>query len=125
MAKKKVKKKEAMPSFEEARDEVERIVRELEDGKLGLSESLQSYEEGIRHLKLCYQILDQAERKIETLVRLGEDGIAQTTEFDDEDLSLTEKAESRGRRRGSGPKNTPNRGSEDSDDSVDEGRSLF
>jgi exodeoxyribonuclease VII small subunit len=125
MAKKKVAPKTPTPSFEEARDEVERIVRELEDGRLGLSESLESYEKGIRHLKLCYQILDQAERKIETLVRLGEDGTAETSDFDDEQLSLEEKAKTRGRRRGAGAKDTPNRGPADSGDSIDEGRSLF
>ncbi|MFT7639175.1 MAG: exodeoxyribonuclease VII small subunit [Pirellulaceae bacterium] len=125
MAKKKVRTETDAPSFEDARDEVERIVRELEDGKLGLSDSLQSYEQGIRHLKLCYQILDRAERKIETLVRLGEDGIAQTANFDDEHLSLEEKAETRGRRRSASPKSTPNTGVDGGDDSIDDGRSLF
>ena len=43
------------------------IVGELESGKLGLSDALARYEQGVKHLKACQQLLERAERKIELL----------------------------------------------------------
>ena len=54
-------------SFEESLGELEKIVAELESGKLGLSDALARYEEGVKHLKGCQQLLEMAERKIELL----------------------------------------------------------
>ena len=51
--------------------ELEKIVAELESGKLGLSDALARYEEGVKHLKGCQQLLEMAERKIELLERRG------------------------------------------------------
>jgi exodeoxyribonuclease VII small subunit len=84
------------PAFEESLAELEAIVHDLEEGQLGLAESLARYEEGVRHLKHCYQVLEAAERKIELLMGVGEDGSALTAPFDESDESLSESA---GRRR--------------------------
>jgi exodeoxyribonuclease VII small subunit len=59
-------------SFEQAMAELERIVRELEDGQTGLEESLSRYEQGVGLLKHCYGQLRQAEQRI--LLLAGEDG---------------------------------------------------
>jgi exodeoxyribonuclease VII small subunit len=59
-------------TFEQALVELERIVRELEDGQIGLEESLCRYEQGVGLLKQCYGQLRQAEQRILTLT--GEDG---------------------------------------------------
>jgi exodeoxyribonuclease VII small subunit len=51
-------------TFEQALAELERIVRDLEDGKTGLEESLRRYEQGVALLKRCYGQLRQAEHRI-------------------------------------------------------------
>ena len=68
-------------SFEHSLAELEAIVRDLEDGQLGLAESLARYEQGVKHLKNCYSLLTQAEQKIELLTRVAEDGTAVTQPF--------------------------------------------
>jgi exodeoxyribonuclease VII small subunit len=53
--------------FEQALDRLEFIVHELEEGQIGLEVSLARFEEGIRLLKNCHQVLEQAEQRIEIL----------------------------------------------------------
>lgn len=89
-------------SFEEALAQLEQVIRDLEDGRLGLNESLVRYEDGVRMLRHCHQSLNEAERKILLLTGVGEDGKPVTERFDDESLTLEEKKESRSRRRTSG-----------------------
>ena len=60
--------------FEESLGEVESIVSQLESGELGLSESLQKYEQGIRELKQCQSLLDKAEQRISKLSGFDADG---------------------------------------------------
>ncbi len=59
--------------FEEAVEELERVVEQLESGELSLDDSLAAFENGIRLVKLCNQKLTEVERKIELLVK-GKDG---------------------------------------------------
>ena len=47
-------------TFEEAYAKLEEIVRSLEDGQLGLSESLARYEEGVQHMRHCHEALEDA-----------------------------------------------------------------
>lgn len=60
--------------FEQALAEVEHIVDELEGGELGLQDSLQQYEFGIKRLKQCHALLQNAERKVMLLSGLDADG---------------------------------------------------
>jgi exodeoxyribonuclease VII small subunit len=90
---------EPQPTFEESLERLEQIVRQLEQGRLGLSESMDVYGEGIKHLKQCYQTLESAERKIELLAGVDAEGNPVTQPFDDTELSLDEKAEARSDRR--------------------------
>ena len=69
------------PSFEAALASLEAIVHDLEDGDLGLAEALARYEQGIKHLRHCYDLLEQAERKIELLTGIDADGRAKTVPF--------------------------------------------
>ena len=69
------------PSFEAALASLEAIVHDLEDGDLGLAEALARYEQGIKHLRHCYDLLEQAERKIELLTGIDAEGRAKTTPF--------------------------------------------
>ena len=101
MAKKKpTPRDECVASFEESLEELEKIVAELESGKLGLSDALARYEQGVKHLKGCQQLLERAERKIELLSGVDADGNPITQPFDEGDVdSLEAKAAARGQRR--------------------------
>ncbi len=56
-------------SFESALKELEGIVKQLETGEAKLEESLQLFERGIRLSRFCSQKLEEAEKKIEMLVK--------------------------------------------------------
>jgi exodeoxyribonuclease VII small subunit len=86
-------------SFEQALASLESVIRDLEDGRLGLNESLNRYEEGVRILRYCHEALNEAERKILLLTAVDESGEAITQPYDDRPLSLEEKREQRVRRR--------------------------
>src|SRR5262245_8246766 len=125
MAKKRpAKPDEVANCFEDSLAELETIVAELESGKLGLSDALARYEQGVRHLKACQQLLQRAERRIELLSGVDADGNPITQALDDSDLeSLEAKSAARGQRRTSGAKPS-GRGSRRDDDMDDPGR-LF
>ena len=59
-------------TFEQARAELEQIVRRLEDGQISLDESLKLWERGEQLHALCLARLNQAEQRVgELLERLG------------------------------------------------------
>jgi exodeoxyribonuclease VII small subunit len=62
-------KKTEEPTFEQALTQLEQIVQRLEKGELPLEESLKLYEEGIRLSRLCHGKLEEAEGKIEMLLK--------------------------------------------------------
>ncbi len=70
------------PTFEAALAELQRIVADLENGSVGLEESLARFERGVALLKTCYATLEQAEQRIELLVGVGADGTPLTQPFD-------------------------------------------
>jgi len=55
--------------FEEALERLESIVRNLEEGELTLEESLAAFEEGIGLYRFCAGKLDDAERKVDILLK--------------------------------------------------------
>lgn len=61
------KKKETIASFEEGLEQLERLVREMEDGDLPLEKLITHYEKGTKLLTQCDQKLKDAEKKIEIL----------------------------------------------------------
>lgn len=60
---------EETPTFEAALKRLEEIVQRLEKGELPLEESLVLYEQGITLSRLCHAKLEEAEGKIELLVK--------------------------------------------------------
>ena len=56
-------------SFEKSLDELEKIVRKLEDGDLPLEESLKLFENGVKLSRECRDRLTAAERRIEVLMK--------------------------------------------------------
>ena len=61
--------KEQPKSFEASLEALERIVQELEQGDLPLEKSLELFEQGIGLSRQCQDRLNQAERRIEVLLR--------------------------------------------------------
>jgi len=54
-------------SFEEASQKLQEIVADIEQGKIGLEESIKQYELGCKLIQHSRKILDQAERKVQML----------------------------------------------------------
>jgi exodeoxyribonuclease VII small subunit len=73
---------EESPSFEASLQALDRVVRDLESGGLGLDDALASYEKGIRLLSQCRAQLDSAERQVALLTGADDDGTPHTTPFD-------------------------------------------
>jgi len=67
--------------FEDALQKLEKIVAKLEEGDLPLEESLKCFEEGIRLSRLCNQKLEEAEKKVQVLLR-DKDGTLKPEPFD-------------------------------------------
>ncbi len=101
MGKKKQKNSAASSevTFEQALEKLEQIVTRLEDGQLGLDQSLAEYEQGMRYLKLCYDKLEHAERRIELLTGVDAEGNVTVRPFAEDAMSLEEKQRARSRRR--------------------------
>ncbi len=55
-------------TFEEAIQNLEKIVEELENGKLSLDESVKKFKNGIELAKYCNETLEQAEKQISILL---------------------------------------------------------
>ena len=70
-------------TFESSLEELERIVRELEQGELTLEKSLELFEQGVKLSRECQERLNQAERRIEMLTRDNQ-GRAIVTAFEPE-----------------------------------------
>ncbi len=60
-------------TFEEATVRLEEIVKNMENGKIPLAESLTLFEEGVSLVKLCNDMLDSAEQKVSVLLKTGDD----------------------------------------------------
>jgi exodeoxyribonuclease VII small subunit len=71
---------EAELSFEEALERLEAVVDRLERGDLELEAALTAFESGVALARRCAGQLDDAERRIEVLVREGEKWVARPFE---------------------------------------------
>lgn len=58
-----------MPKFEECLQRLEKIVDELEKGEVPLERALQLFEEGVDMTRSCRRELDEAEGKVEILLK--------------------------------------------------------
>ncbi len=67
MARKKTISANEGPSFEEALEELQGIVDQLDEGQLPLNDALQGFERGIHLYRVCSEILENAESKVEML----------------------------------------------------------
>jgi exodeoxyribonuclease VII small subunit len=67
----KVVKDGELPGLEESLARLEEIVESLESGEIPLEESLALFEEGVSIIKRVNRTLDEAEKRVETLVKTG------------------------------------------------------
>jgi exodeoxyribonuclease VII small subunit len=77
------------PGFEELLAEAERLAETMEEGGLGLDESIRSYEKGVENLRRCADLLRAAEEKVQVLLEKNgafrlEDLDAPETDADDD-----------------------------------------
>ena len=87
-------------TFEASLAALERIVRELERGDLPLEKSLELFEQGVKLSRECQERLNEAERRIEVLLKdddgrtfasaLGGDDLARAGFGDDEEAEEDE-----------------------------------
>lgn len=85
MAKKKrtaTKKDSTDITMEQAMEELNAIVGQLESGQEPLEKSLQDFEQGMRLLRQCHRQLESAAERIEIITRIEADGTVETEEFD-------------------------------------------
>ncbi len=84
-------------TFEQALAELDLVVRDLEDGQLGLEDALSRYEKGIVLLKRCYSQLRDAEQRILRLTGVDAEGQPITEPF--EHTATSEAGKNEGKRR--------------------------
>jgi exodeoxyribonuclease VII small subunit len=72
---------ETAQSFEQAIARLTQIVERLEEGDMTLEESLALFEEGVKLSRLSQQRLDHAQKRVEKLLRVDEQGRAKTEPF--------------------------------------------
>ncbi|MBI3651909.1 MAG: exodeoxyribonuclease VII small subunit [Acidobacteria bacterium] len=72
-------------SFESSLKELEQIVEQLETGDLPLERSLELFEQGVTLSRDCQKRLDEAERKVELLLKNNDGTFAKVTLEEDDD----------------------------------------
>jgi exodeoxyribonuclease VII small subunit len=114
---------DAPQSFESSLAQLQQIVHELEEGQLGLEASLLRYEEGIRLLRGCFGILEQAEQRIEIVTGQDAAGNPVTGPFDAKATFEGGEmpAKKPGRRRGATKREPPAGGGPGDGDDAKEG----
>ena len=73
---------ESRESFEATLERLHHIVERLESGELDLEESLQLFEEGVRLSRASQARLDSAEKRIEELLAVDQNGKPVVREID-------------------------------------------
>ena len=63
-----VPKKSALPDFEAALSELEKIVEKMESGEQSLDEALAAFQRGIELTRTCQQGLKEAEQRVDKLL---------------------------------------------------------
>jgi exodeoxyribonuclease VII small subunit len=75
-------------SFEKNLERLDSIVRQLEDAELPLEKALQLYEEGMKLSEVCHKQLEEAEGRVEILMKkAGGKVIAQPFEPEEPETS--------------------------------------
>jgi exodeoxyribonuclease VII small subunit len=73
--------KKKSEQFEDALKRLQTIVEKLERGDLSLEQAMESFTEGMQLVQLCHQKLEEAEKKVEVLVK-DQQGVWTATGFE-------------------------------------------
>jgi exodeoxyribonuclease VII small subunit len=73
----------AADKFETSLKKLEDLVKRLESGDLSLDDALKAFEEGVKHAAICSAKLNEAEKKVELLLK-QKDGSFRTEPFNPE-----------------------------------------
>ena len=76
-------KKSALPDFEAALTELEKLVEKMESGEQSLEEALAAFQRGIELTRTCQQGLKEAEQRVDKL--LAQNGEAHIEPHSDAD----------------------------------------
>ena len=68
--------KQAVVPFEASLEELERVVQELEKGEMPLEKSIELFEKGMKLSAECKRQLEEAETRVEMLVKRGPKTVA-------------------------------------------------
>jgi len=77
------KKKADSFDFEQALEDLEKLVSAMEQGELSLEDSLQAFEKGIKLTRECQVALKNAEQRVQLLI--SEDGETEELELEADD----------------------------------------
>ncbi len=64
------------PEFEKSLSRLEEIVKKLENGNLSLEEAMTLFEEGVQLSRSCQKQLEEAEKRVELLVKKADGSLA-------------------------------------------------
>lgn len=80
------KKSEKLPELEPALAEITQLIEKMEQGELTLDQSLGHFERGVTLVKHCQKILEDAEQKVQILIKNTKDSpLAPYGQEEDED----------------------------------------
>lgn len=77
------KEQQKLPNFEQALEELEALVDQLETGELSLDQSLDRFKRGVELTRHCQSVLDQAQQTVQQLVDPDDESSAVPFEDDD------------------------------------------
>jgi len=85
MAKGEAAGNETTPTFEEAVEQLEALIEQIESGEIGLEQAIEHYTRGTALIQRCRSILDAAQRRIAELTDTGDGGLVVAEEDGDSD----------------------------------------
>ncbi|MCE9588939.1 MAG: exodeoxyribonuclease VII small subunit [Planctomycetes bacterium] len=83
----KAKDKDKPVRFEEAIEKLEAIISDIESGQVGLEECIEQYEQGVKLITRCREVLDKAQTRITELTADAQGRLKAGAATDDADSS--------------------------------------
>jgi len=77
------KEEQKFPDFEQALEELEALVDQLETGELSLDQSLERFKRGVALTRHCQSVLDRAQQTVQQLVDPEDESSVLPFESDD------------------------------------------
>lgn len=78
-------KKSSIPDFEAALAELEKLTEKMESGDQSLEEALKSFQRGVELTRLCQKGLQEAEQRVEKLIKENDEFLVKPMDADTAD----------------------------------------